>query len=49
MPLELGELRLYSVDKLSEQLKISKDTVRNYLKEGKLRGKKLGGIPLRRR
>ena len=42
MPKQIGSLTLYSVDDLHEKLGISKLTLRNYFKEGKLKGRKLG-------
>lgn len=42
MPKQIGDLTLYSVDDLHEQLGISKMTLRTYLREGRLRGRKLG-------
>lgn len=42
MPKEIGSLTLYSVDDLHETLGLSKMTIRAYLREGKLRGRKLG-------
>lgn len=42
MPKKIGSLTLYSVDDLHEQLGISKMTIRAYLREGRLKGKKLG-------
>lgn len=42
MPKQLGNLTLYSVDDLHEQLGLSKMTIRAYLRDGKLRGRKLG-------
>ena len=42
MPKEIGSLTLYSVDDLHEMLGISKLTLRAYLRDGKLRGRKLG-------
>jgi len=42
MPKKIGSLTLYSVDDLHELLGISKMTIRAYLREGKLKGKKLG-------
>lgn len=42
MPKKIGSLTLYSIDDLHEQLGISKMTLRAYLREGKLRGRKLG-------
>ncbi|WP_421773360.1 helix-turn-helix domain-containing protein [Gracilimonas sp.] len=42
MPKTVGDLTLYSVDDLHEQLGISKMTLRTYLREGRIRGRKLG-------
>ncbi len=42
MPRQIGNLTLYSVDDLHEQLGLSKMTVRAYLREGKIRARKLG-------
>ena len=42
MPKQIGKLTLYSVDDLNQQLGLSKLTIRTYLREGKIRGRKLG-------
>lgn len=42
MPKQIGDLTLYTVDDLHEILGISKMTLRTYLREGRLRGRKLG-------
>lgn len=42
MPKKIGSLTLYSVDDLHEMLGISKLTLRTYIREGKIRGRKLG-------
>ena len=42
MPKKIGRLTLYSVDDLHEMLGISKLTLRAYLREGKIRARKLG-------
>lgn len=42
MPKQVGSLTLYSVDDLHNQLGLSKMTIRAYLREGKIRGRKLG-------
>ena len=42
MPKQIGNLTLYSVDDLHEHLGLSKMTIRAYLREGKIRGRKLG-------
>lgn len=42
MPKKIGSLTLYSIDDLHEMLGISKMTLRAYLREGRLKGRKLG-------
>lgn len=42
MPRKIGTLTLYSVDDLHQMLGISKMTLRAYLREGRIRGRKLG-------
>ncbi len=42
MPRKLGDLTLFSVDDLHQELGLSKLTIRNYLKSGRLKGRKLG-------
>lgn len=42
MPKKIGSLTLYSVDDLHEQLGMSKMTIRAYLREGRIKGRKLG-------
>lgn len=42
MPKQIGDLTLYSVEDLHRQLGLSKMTIRAYLREGKIRGRKLG-------
>lgn len=42
MSKKIGSLTLFSVDDLHEQLGISKMTIRAYLREGRLKGRKLG-------
>lgn len=42
MPKKIGSLTLYSVDDLHDMLGISKLTIRTYLREGKIRARKLG-------
>lgn len=42
MAKKIGSLTLYSIDDLHEQLGISKMTLRAYLREGRLKGRKLG-------
>lgn len=40
MPKRIGELTLYTVEELSELLDIQEITIRKYLREGKLKGRK---------
>jgi len=42
MPKQIGSLTLYSVEDLHEKLGLSKLTLRNYFRDGKLKGRKLG-------
>lgn len=42
MPKQVGNLTLYSVDDLHEQLGLSKMTIWAYLRDGKIRARKLG-------
>lgn len=42
MPKKIGNLTLYSVDDLHEKLGLSKMTIRAYLREGRIRARKLG-------
>lgn len=42
MPKQVGNLTLYSVTDLHERLDLSKMTIRTYLREGRIRGRKLG-------
>lgn len=41
MPIQVGDMKLYDVEELSEMLSIQPVTVRKYLREGKIRAKKL--------
>ena len=43
MSLEVSGLKLYSVKEVAEKLRKPKLTVRNYLKEGKIKGLKITG------
>ena len=42
MPIELGKIKIFSISDLSKDLNINISTLRKYLKEGKLKGQKLG-------
>ena len=41
MSVKIGELELYTVDELSTLMGIQERTIREYLKAGKIRGRKL--------
>ena len=41
--IEIGDLKLFTVEELSERLDIQERTLREYLREGRLRGRKLAG------
>ena len=42
MPKTIGTLTLYDLKELSEQLDLTLVTLRRYLREGRIRGQKLG-------
>lgn len=42
MTVKIGELELYTVEELSELMGIQERTIREYLKSGQLKGRKLG-------
>jgi len=42
MPIRIGDLKLYSLQELSEKLGVTKVTLRTYLKNGKMKGQKMG-------
>ena len=42
MPIQIGDIRLYSLQELSEKLGVTKVTLRTYLKNGKMKGQKMG-------
>lgn len=41
MPKKIGSISLYTVEELSELLEVQETTIRKYLREGKLRGRKM--------
>ena len=41
MPKVIGELKLYTVEDLADILEVQERTIRNYLKDGLLKGRKL--------
>ena len=43
MPTTIREKILYSVPEISQKLNVTKVTIRNYLKHGKLKGQKVMG------
>lgn len=43
MPTTIRDKTLYSVPELSQKLNVTTVTIRNYLKQGKLKGQKLMG------
>jgi len=42
MPIQLGELKLYSLKELSKSLGITTFTLRTYIQQGKRRARKIG-------
>lgn len=43
MPIQIGDITLYSVLDLAYKLNVTTVTIRNYLKQGKLEGQKVMG------
>ena len=41
MSIQVGDMRLYDVEELAEMLYVGLPTIRRYLREGRLKGKKL--------
>lgn len=41
MPIEIGGLKLWTVEELAQILDVQERTIRSYLRGGKLRGRKL--------
>lgn len=41
MPKNIGDIKLYTVEELSELLDIQETTIRKYLREGRIRGRKM--------
>jgi len=41
MSIQVGDMKLYAVEELAEMLAVGEPTIRRYLREGKLRGKKM--------
>jgi len=42
MPITLGELRLYTIEEICEKLNVSRRTLYNYIKGGRLKAQKFG-------
>ena len=42
MPITLGELRLYTIEEISEKLNVTQRTLRTYIKAGRLKAQKFG-------
>ncbi len=42
MPIKVADMTLYDIPELSKTLKVTPLTLRNYIKQGKLRGRKVG-------
>lgn len=43
MPKQIGDLKLYSTLELAKRLDITPLTLRTYIKQGRIKGQKLGG------
>jgi predicted site-specific integrase-resolvase len=43
MPIQLGDIKLYNLKELTDKLDVTIVTLRNYINEGKLKGRKMGG------
>ena len=42
MPIQIGDIKLYSLKELSEKLEVTRVTLRSYLRSGKIKGRKMG-------
>ncbi len=42
MPIQIGQLRLYDLEELSEKLQINIRSLRKWIREGKIKAKKVG-------
>lgn len=43
MPVEIGDIKLFSLDDLSKTLGVTTVTLRSYISKGKLKARKMGG------
>lgn len=41
MSIQVGDMKLYDVEEVAEMLDVGSPTIRRYLREGRLKGKKL--------
>lgn len=41
MSIQVGDMKLYAVEEVAEMLNVGEPTIRRYLREGRLKGKKL--------
>ena len=41
MSIQVGDMKLYDVEEVAEMLDVGEPTIRRYLREGRLKGKKL--------
>ncbi len=41
MPKQIGSIKLYTVEELSELLDVQETTIRKYLREGRIQGRKM--------
>lgn len=41
MSIQVGDMKLYAVEEVAEMLSVGEPTIRRYLREGRLKGKKL--------
>ncbi len=43
MPIEIASIKLYSVNELSQHLKVTSYSIRAYIRDGRLKAQKIGG------
>lgn len=43
MTIEIGDIKLYSVLELSKKMNVTPITLRTYIREGRIKGQKIGG------
>lgn len=43
MPIEIGEITVYKLQEVADKLGVTTDTLRKYIREGRLAGQKVGG------